>query len=710
MHQVSLRLRDGRVDVLDVPPPSLTPDGVLIDVHASLLSVGTERSKVEAGRDSLIGKARARPDQARQVIEKARQEGARQTLQAVRNRLDQPSALGYSAAGIVQQVGARVRGLAPGDRVACGGGDFAVHADVVQVPGNLCVALPLGVTFEEGAFSTIGSVAMHGVRQADVRIGERIAVIGLGLVGQLTGMILRAAGCQVVGIDLADALVEKALELGAADQAYNRGSLVGRDFPRDAANCDAVIITAATKSSDPISLAAQLCRDRGRVVVVGDVKLDLPRGPYYDRELDLRLSRSYGPGRYDRDYEERGLDYPIGYVRWTEQRNMQSFVELVAGGRLKLDGLILERVPVIQAQEAYDRLLSSNDSPLGVVIQYDEMPVLQPRALSDPVTVRGGARNLVNVIGTGSFAQRILIPGLKGAGFQLRYAASARGLSARAAGDKFGFVSAVTPEDALHDQDAGLVAIATRHSSHAALAEAALRMGKAVFVEKPPALTQDELAKLRDARASSGSPLFVGFNRRFAPLALRLRDHVRTPGTPIDLLFRVNAGALPVDHWLNDPSDGGGRLLGEGCHFIDFACWVIDAAVSRVDCTMSSDDDVTLGASQGFMATLHFIDRSTATVVYTARGAQALSKEYIEAHSGGRTALLDDFRSLKLMNGRKIERAGSRAQDKGHSAQFAALWDVLAGGAALRGPDPLVSMEVTLAAESAAAYTHPCVP
>src|SRR3984885_8932804 len=330
MKQVSLRLRDGRVEVFDVPPPTETPYGVLVDVRASLLSVGTERSRLEAAREGPIGKARARPDQTRQVLVKARQDGLRDTINAVRARLDQPTPLGYSAAGVVMSVGARVRGFAPGDRVACGGGEHAVHAGVVSVPGNLCVRLPEEVSFEAGAFATVASVAMHGVRQADVRLGERVAVVGLGLVGQLTGQILRAAGCQVIGIDLSTALVDKALELRSIDVGYERATLSRPHVPAGAAHCDAVVVTAATQSSDPVVLAARLLRDRGRVVVVGDVRVDVPRAAYYDREIDLRFSRSYGPGRYDREYEERGLDYPIGYVRWTEQRNMRAFVELLA--------------------------------------------------------------------------------------------------------------------------------------------------------------------------------------------------------------------------------------------------------------------------------------------------------------------------------------------------------------------------------------------
>lgn len=700
MKQVSLRLRDGRVEVLDVPRPSLTPDGVLIDVRASLLSVGTEKSKVQAGRASLIGKARARPDQARQVIEKARQDGLRQTLETVRSRLDAPTALGYSAAGIVLEVGERVRGLRPGDHVACGGGDHAVHADVVHVPGNLCVALPATVGFEAGAFATVGSVAMHGVRQADVRLGERVGVIGLGLVGQLSSQILRAAGCWVAGVDLSSALVDKALELKSCDVAFVRSALRASELPPGLAGCDAVLITAATRSTDPIELAAELCRDRGRVVVVGDVAIDLPRAPYYERELELRLSRSYGPGRYDREYEERGLDYPIGYVRWTEQRNMAAFVELLASARIDVRGLVLDRVAVEDAPAAYERLLTSADSPLGIVLEYGE--VQEEAALRGAPRVSsatpGGPWRVANMIGTGSFATRILIPGLAKAGFELNIAASAHGLSARAAVDQFGFKQAGTPEQAIADNHAGMVAIATRHASHAALASAALRAGKTVFVEKPPALSFEELNELRSARADAALPLFVGFNRRFAPLAQRLREHVRAPQTPIELLYRVSAGTLPAEHWLNDPAEGGGRLLGEGCHFVDFACWVVSSPVAQVLCVLSHDAGTLPASAQSFSATLRFQDGSSATILYTARGASALAKEYVEAHAAGRSALLDDFRSLRLLDGRHTERHRGRSQDKGHAAQLRHTYEALSGAAQPSEPDPLDSMAATLRA------------
>jgi predicted dehydrogenase/threonine dehydrogenase-like Zn-dependent dehydrogenase len=692
--QVALRLRDGRVEILEVPPPSPTPECVLVDVRASVLSVGTERSKIEAGREGLIGKARARPDQARAVIEKARRDGVRDTVQGVRTRLGQPTALGYSAAGVVLEVGARVRGLAPGDRVACGGGEYAVHADIVRVPRSLCVRLPDDVSFEAGAFATIASVAMHGVRQADVRLGERVAVVGLGLVGQLTGQILRAAGCHVIGIDLSRSLVDKGLELRSIDDGYEREVFSRAQAPTAATGCDAVVVTAATRSSDPIDLAARLLRDRGRVVVVGDVRVDVPRGPYYEREIDLRFSRSYGPGRYDREYEERGLDYPIGYVRWTEQRNMDAFVALLASGRVDVSGLILDRLPVDEAPAAYERLATDHVSPLGIVVQYapTELP-LPPRSAAVQTRTHAAPRT-VNVIGAGSFAQRILIPGLRKAGFTLGAVASSRGLSAKGAGERFEFSRTVSPEEALADPGAGLIAIATRHASHAGLVEGALRADKAVFVEKPPCLSQVELAALRAARADSGRRLDVGFNRRHAPLARAVRDHVLHGAEPIELIYRVNAGRLPPAHWLNDPEDGGGRLLGEGCHFVDFACWLIGSSPATVACVSGSRQAT---FAESFAISLGFPNGSIATISYAVGGAERLGKEYVEAHSGGRSACLDDYRTLTTYDGKRRHTRREREQDKGHFRQFVALASDLEVSPAGEF-DPLDSMAATLAA------------
>ena len=698
MKQVTQRMRDGQVEVLEVPMPSVSAEGVLVDVRASLLSAGTERTKVQAGRKNLVQKARARPDQVALVVEKARRDGIRETVAAVRTRLDDPSVLGYSSAGVVLAVGAAVRDLAPGDRVACGGAS-AVHAEVENVPGNLCVRLPDAVSFEHGAFATVGAIAMHGVRQADVRLGERVAVIGQGLVGQLAGKLLRAAGCTVVGVDLDEAILERARSAGAIDVVAPRRQLDPVSLPPAVGDCDAVLITAATPSDDPVQLAAALCRDRGRVVIVGDVGLRIPRAPYYDKEIDLRLSRSYGPGRYDPVYEERGIDYPIGYVRWTEQRNMQAFVDLIGARRLDVGALITERVAVQDAPAAYDRLASSAQSPLGIVIEYQPNAIEPARphsAAAPPSDARFG------LIGAGSFASRVLLPGLGAAGFELVCVASATGLSAAGVTERFPKARACDPDGVLDDPAASVIVIATRHASHAALSVRALRGDKAVYVEKPPCLTWEELALLERAREESGQVLFVGFNRRHAPLVAELKAHATSRGHPVEILIRVNAGTLPVEHWLNDVAEGGGRLLGEGCHFVDLASWIAGAVPERVSCVVRPRKGETIQTAQRFSISLEYADGSLATIVYTDGGASGLPKELIEVHAGGRSAILDDFRSLELRDGSKRRRSGSRTQDKGHQRQFVALREALTGHATPPLLDPLLSMATTLAALDAA--------
>lgn len=698
MKQVTQRLRDGIVDVLDVPEPVLTPDTVLVEVRASLLSAGTERAKVVAGKMSLVGKARSRPDQVAQVLDKARADGVLETVRTVRARLDQPSVLGYSAAGVVLAVGSRVRGIAANDRVAIGGGEYAVHAEIDRVPANLCVRLPDNVSFEEGCFACVGSIAMHGVRQAGVSLGERVAVIGLGLVGQLTGLLLRAAGCDVVGIDLAPALLETARAIGAVDSGFLRPALNDL-LPRAAQDCDAVIVTAATASSDPIALAPRLCRDRATVVVVGDVGLTIPRAQYYEKEIDLRLSRSYGPGRYDREYEEHGQDYPVGYVRWTEGRNMKAVVALIGAGRLPVKGLITERLPAEQAASAYERLTASETSPLGIVLEYHtQCPANADTASKHaPHGQPQSDAARASIIGTGSFARRVLLPALRAAGFEIDTVASATGLSAHAAGRQISTGVVGTPDDAIAS-DAGLLVIATRHNTHAELAVRGLRAGKAVFVEKPPCLTFDELQSLHEARGLSGRELMVGFNRRYAPLAIKMREHISSDDYPKQILIRVNAGRVGKDHWINDQQEGGGQLLGEGCHFVDLSCWLAGHVPTTVNATSQPLTTETAQTAQRFIVTLGFADGSLATIVYADGGATGVPKEYIEVHAGGRSAILDDFRTLELFSGRSCTKKRARRQDKGHRAQFLDLKDRLRRPPAINQVDPLESMRATLAA------------
>jgi len=557
--QVTHRLADGRVDVLDVPVPELRPEGVLVDVRASVVSVGTERRTLEAGRRGLLGKARARPDQVRRVVDKARREGVGAAAQAVRFRLGQASPLGYSASGVVLAAGARVSDLAPGDRVACGGAGYANHAEVDSVPANLAVRVPEGVSFEQAAFATVGAIALHAVRQADVRIGERVAVVGVGLVGRLAAQILRAAGCRVVGIDLEEGLVRGALAAGDVHAGFPRSALDG-PLPAEAGDCDAVLVTAAGGSADPVQLAGRLCRDRGRVVVVGDVDVELSREAWYGKELELVVSRSSGPGRYDAEYEQRGLDYPIGYVRWTERRNMAAFLDLVADGSVRVDGLVTERVPVDRAPEALEALLGGGASPLGVVIEYEASEAPAPSA-PRPLAAAPGRPLAAGLVGAGGHVGAVLAPALRRAGFDLEAIASAGGLSAHSAAGRLGVRRVLGVDELLGDPDVGLVVVASRHDTHAELAARALAAGKAAFLEKPAALTGDSLAALAEARRAAGRPLVVGFNRRHAPLVRALRDAL-PPGVPRQLLVRVNA-PLEAGHWLDDPVEGGGRLLGD---------------------------------------------------------------------------------------------------------------------------------------------------
>jgi predicted dehydrogenase/threonine dehydrogenase-like Zn-dependent dehydrogenase len=699
MQQVTQRLRDGKIEVMEVPPPAVAPEGVLVDVRASLLSAGTERSTVEAARRGLIGKARARPEQARQVLEKARQDGVKAALDAVRTRLDQPSPLGYSSAGVVLAAGALVSDLRPGDRVACAGSGYAVHAALNYVPANLCARLPDTVSFESGAFGTVGSIALHGVRQAEPQIGERVAVIGLGLVGQLACRLLTVAGCSVVGIDVVPELVQRAMSSGAT-HGYLRAELDPNELPLGVRDCDAIIITAATASDDPVKLAGALARDRARVTVIGDVGMELPRTSYYGKELDLRLSRSYGPGRYDSAYEEHGLDYPIGYVRWTERRNLAAFVSLIGDGRLSVEDLITARIPVEEAPVAYDQLVDAERTPLGLVLTYSPTapPVPIREVAGTPRSRSTAPAPAVGVIGAGSFSQRVLIPGLRNAGFTLSMVASASGLSASGAAERFGFARAATPDEVLAASDLDVVCVASRHGSHAEYAAQALERDRAVFVEKPPALSWEQLERLREA--SRGRILHVGFNRRFAPLAVAMREHVVSAEQPIELLYRIAAGRLPADHWLNDPLDGGGRLLGEGCHFVDFACWFIGGLPTAVSASVPRSER-RLAVAQRFAITLAFENDSIATILYGSESASAVGKELVEAHCAGRSAVLDDYRRLEIKGRGRSRVTRDRHHDKGHRAQLVALRRAL-DGIKVAGPNPLDTMAITLQALDAA--------
>ena len=706
MRQVARRLRDGRLELVEVPDPIGDPGSVTVRVEASLLSSGTERATLEVARKSLLAKARARPDQARQVLERARLEGVRATVDLVRQRLDEFGPLGYSAAGKVIGVGRDVRGVQPGNRVAIAGGGLANHAEIDVVPQLLCAPVPAGVSPAAASFTTLGAIAMHGFRRSDATVGCRVAVIGLGLVGQLATRIALAAGCRVLGVDLDRRLGELAEAAGAE---FSLRAELGSQG-RWAASADAILVCAsAPGSNDPVALGTQLARDRAPVVIVGDVGLDVPRGPFYERELDLRLSRSYGPGRYDPSYERHGHDYPIGYVRWTQGRNMSAFLELLAAGRVDVGPLISHRFAFSRAEEAF-ALLTREDreaAPIGIVLEYGEKASHPPaRAAAKPRVTAPGTRPRFGLIGAGRFASATIVPGLLAAGMEPRAVASAGGLSAEDLRRRFGFDSAHSdPEELLARADLDLVVIATRHDSHATLAAATLAAGLPVYVEKPLALTEEELVAVRDAQAASGAPLVVGFNRRYAPLS----EEVRSLPGPRLMGYRVNAGRIDPAHWTNDPMLGGGRLLGEGCHFVDFLCDQAGSDPLRVSASgFPSSPSLPLASVDNFSIRIEFADSSVGTVSYAADSPSGPGKERFETSSPGAYAVIDDFRRGSIWRGGKRTKLGERTQDKGWRGQYEMLADVVAGRREPPSPEGfLISSLATLAALRALASGLP---
>ena len=687
MKQVLQSYRTGELTVADVPAPGLEPGCLLVLTAASLVSAGTDRGTLELAQKSLLGKARERPDLVRKVLDRLARDGLLATGKAVLGKLDQPIPLGYSCAGEVVAVGEGVEGFAVGDRVACAGAKVANHAELNLVPASLCARVPEAVDDETAAFVTLGAVALHGLRQAQPTLGETFAVIGLGLVGQLAVQLLKANGCAVLGVDLDSVKIELARRLGADAAVLRGGDVAGAARALTAGRgVDGVLICAATPSSDPIALAGELCRDRARVVAVGAVGMEVPRRPWFDKELTLLQSRSYGPGRYDPAYEERGQDYPLGYVRWTEGRNLEAFLALCAKGLVRTAPLVTHRFPIEQADLAYQ--VVARERPVAVLLTYPRVARPARTVQLSPPTPRSGAVR-VAVLGAGAFAAGTLVPQLAAAGARLVGIASARGASARHLATRFGFERATTDADELvRDPDLDAVYILTRHSQHAAQAVRALAAGKHVFVEKPPALDEAGLAALLTAARASGRLLVPGYNRRFAPLALELRQHFAARRSPLVMQVRVNAGPLPEDHWLRDPREGG-RLVGEACHFVDLCAWLCGALPVSV---------YALGTGDDFALTLRFGDGSIATIAYLASSDASAGKERVEVLGDGAWGLLDDFRRLELRRGGARTAARGRLQDKGHRAETAAFLAAVQAG----GPSPISLDE--LAATSRATF------
>ncbi|NUM46700.1 MAG: Gfo/Idh/MocA family oxidoreductase [Anaerolineales bacterium] len=680
MKQLSQNLRTGKLTIEEVPVPAVQPGWVLVQSAYSLISAGTERSRVETGKKSLLGKALARPDQVRQVLDSVKKTGLKTTLEKVRTKLDARSPLGYSAAGVVIASGAGVEDFRTGDWVACGGAS-AAHGEAMLVPRNLCVRVPAGVGLDQAAFTTVGAIALQGLRQADLRLGEVGVVMGLGLLGQLTVQLLKAAGCAVVGYDPDAQRCELARELGAeAAVAEEAALLVALSGVSAGKGADAVLITAGTSSNRPVELAGEITREKGKVVVVGAVGLTLPREPYYHKELDLRLSRSYGPGRYDAVYEDKGQDYPYGYVRWTEKRNMEAFIALVGQGKVNLTPLITHRFKLEQASEAYALLSGKPAQPaLGVLFAYDTAPLATGRVSIHPSPQAPTARVQIGVIGAGNFAQSRLLPHLKNHPHAaLHSLANRTPLATRDAAERFGIGTACsTPEEIFNDPAVRAVLITTRHDSHAHLATQALHAGKAIHLEKPLVLTPAELEMVTTAyQTQPHAFLMVGFNRRFAPLVQEMSRFFAGRREPLAMLYRVNAGYLPLDHWTQDPAQGG-RVIGEACHFIDLFQYFAGARPTQVvslalpNLGKYRDDNLSISLS--------FADGSVGTIMYVANGDKAVPKEYLEVSGEGKTAILTDYRHLALMAGGRT-RTFKQAQDKGHRAEMLAWVEALRTG------------------------------
>jgi predicted dehydrogenase/threonine dehydrogenase-like Zn-dependent dehydrogenase len=710
-----LQNRSGLTVVRDVPSPGCPPGSVLVRNSFSAISSGTERSRAELSQKSLLAKARERPDLVRDVLQRAQREGLRSTRDAVKRKLDEETAVGYSSAGTVIEVGAAVRDIRVGDRVACAGGGHANHAEIVSVPANLIAKVPDGVSLEAAALTTIAAIPLHGIRLSGVTVGDSVAVVGCGLVGQIACRLLRASGARVFALDIDAVRVEQARS--SADDAWvsSRGVAAAVRTASGGAGVDHVLLTAAAPSNEPLLLATEMARDRASIVLVGVVQIEIPRAAMYDKELSFRVSRSYGPGRYDHEYEERGLDYPIGYVRWTEQRNMQCVLDLQASGRLDLDDLV-EVVPVERAAEAYARLVDTpSERPRGALVLSYGSPAekvtsdLARRQIhldtpAERIASRQTAKPVrVGLIGPGGFAARVLVPALVAGDARLVAVAGGSGPSAEAAARTLGFERVAETEAALiADDSVDAVVVATRHVSHAALVRQALEAGKHVFCEKPLAVTLEELDSVLRAATDSTGILAVGFNRRFAPLLRELREFVLSPPSPVASTYRISAGRLPADHWTHDLEQGGGRLIGECCHFIDSLVFVTGSEIGEVHATGYGDPQLPVQARDNVNVTLGFANGSVGSILYVADGSGRVSKERLEAFSGSRSAILDDYRSLELFGADGKESRGGRGQEKGHRFEIAAF---LRGVEQGQAPVPLsevanVSLATLAAVES----------
>ncbi len=678
MEQLTQKLGSGEMVIQELPMPQLANGMVLVKNHYSLISAGTEGSTVKAARKSLIGKAKERPQQVRQVLDVLKKQGVVQTYRAVMKKLDAYSPLGYSCAGEVIEVADDVVGFEVGDFVACAGAGYANHAEVVSVPVNLCVKLDKEADLSLACYNTLGAIALQGVRQADLRLGETCAVIGLGLIGQLACLELKASGVNVIGIDVSENAVVMSRK-HCADLAFTRSTPGIIETVLDYTHglgVDAVIIAAATDSLDPVNFAGAICRKKGRVVVLGAVPTGFDRDPYYyKKELELRMSCSYGPGRYDLNYEEKGEDYPAAYVRWTEKRNMEAFQRLVASGKMDISYLTTHRFKFEDAPKAYDIVVNRSEPFLGIVLEYDYSKEHVRKALEVNAAVKTNRIN-IGFIGAGSYAQGNLLPNLPSTDEVGRIAVMTNsGTTAKRVAEKYKFAKCTSSEqDILQDKTINTIFVATRHDTHARYVMDALNAGKNVYVEKPLCLTMEELQEIEKLCAEKKQGVMIGFNRRFSPFAKILKKKMGVG--KMSMVYRVNAGAIPADSWIQDMQVGGGRIIGEACHFIDFMTFMCGSFPCKVS-AMALSDAQKLNDTVNIL--VEFENGSTGVVAYYANGSKLLEKEYFEVYSTGMTGIIRDFKRCEIY-GKKLEKHTLSAQDKGQKDMMSEFFKSLKEG------------------------------
>lgn len=698
MKQILQNLGSGETLLAEVPEPAPRSGSVLIRTRASLISLGTERMLVEFGKAGWIDKARKQPDKVRQVLAKVRTDGLFATIDAVKAKLDQPIALGYCNVGTVVEAGPDVLvalGCKLGDRVVSNG----PHAEAVCVPRNLCARVPDGVSDEEAAFTVVGAIALQGIRLAVPTLGETVVVTGLGLIGLLAVQILRAHGCQVIGIDFDPWKCDLARSLGAEviDLSQGTESVAAASAMTRGRGVDAVVITASTQSSEPVRQAALMCRKRGRIVLVGVTGLELSRADFYEKELTFQVSCSYGPGRYDDAYENRGQDYPLPFVRWTEQRNFEAFLGLIASGLVNLKPLITHRLPFARALEAYSGL--GRQPALGILLQYTAADPQEPAArrvrLSPPASptpkpASASQQVTIGLIGAGNFTGVVLLPALKQTTARLKSISSSAGVTGTHLGRKFGFEESTTDTPALlQDPEINLVVVTTRHDSHARFVLEALRLGKRVYVEKPLCLTHEELSEIEaEAARRPDAFIMVGFNRRFAPQVQVMKRLIAARPQPKVLLFTANAGAIPANHWTQDRMIGGGRILGEACHFVDLLRFLVGHPI--VSATIQRAEGPSMECGDTAVIQVAFADGSIGTIHYLANGSKSFPKERLEVFCGGGILQLDNFRTLTPFDWPGASRQRLWKQDKGHAAEIRALVEAASSG----GSSPIPFHEI----------------